>query len=102
MGSAIMPPLPRPHRKWQVQWKPNYIPPEKRLVLTRVYWNRGTPGDGRGCSYKVSVSLCWNWKYLWTGVLVKPESYGRIVWFCLLPCLPLRVHFMRSYGGSFF
>jgi hypothetical protein len=94
--------LPPPDRRFRVQWKPNLIPPERRLVLTRVYWNRGTPGDGKGYSAKVSLSLCWSWRRPYVGLHVQRERYGWIAWLCLLPCVPLRVHLLRSYGGSLF
>jgi|SRR5947209_147364 len=92
--------LPRPDRRFAVQWRPNLIPPERRLVLTRIYWNRGTPGDGKGYSAKFTVSLCWQWRDLWVGLSLKPERAGWIAWLCLLPCLPIRFHLLRSYGGS--
>ena len=93
--------LPRPDRRFAIQKRPNLIPPERRLVLTRIYWNRGTPGDGKGYSTKVSLSLCFQWKMLWIGLSVEPELWGCIVHLCLLPCLPIRIHWKRSYGGSF-
>ena len=94
--------LPRPDRRFAVQCRPNWIGPEKRLVLTRLYWNRGTPGDGKGYSVKLSLSLCFAWYDLWVGAFLKTKGRdGFILFLCLLPCLPLRVHYQRSYGGRF-
>lgn len=91
--------VPRHDRRFAIQWRPNLIRKERRLVLTRVYWNWGTPGDGKGVSCKVSVSLCWKWQDLWIGLCLKPELWGFIAYLCLLPCLPIRVHLKRAYGG---
>lgn len=93
--------LPKPGRRFAMQWKPNLIKSERRLVLTRIYWNRGTPGDGKGYSTKFTVSLCFAWYDIWIGLFIKRELWGCIAYLCLLPCLPIRFHWKRSYGGSF-
>lgn len=87
-------------KRFSMQWKPNLMYDEHRLCLTRICWNRGVPGDG-GCSYKVSVSICWKWQDLWVGMFIRPELWGFIAWICVIPCLPIRIHFKRAYGGSF-
>lgn len=88
-------------RRFAIQWRPNFIRPERRLVLTRIYWNRRTPGIN-GYSACVSISLCWRWRSLYFGALIKPELWGFVVWFCVIPCFPIRIHLKRSYGGSYF
>ncbi len=95
--------LPPPNRKFRLQWRPNFIGPERRLCLTRVYWNRGTPGDGKGYSTKISVSLCWRWRLFFVGAFFPPQTSldDTMLWLCLLPCLPIRIHLLRSWGGSF-
>lgn len=80
----------------QVQWMPSIIHEERRIVLARIYWNYGT------VSHKISISLAFVWQDLWVGAFVRRECYATIVWLCLLPCLPIRFHHKRSYGGSFF
>lgn len=93
--------LPKPDRRFGIQWRPNFVRSERRLVLTRICWNRGTPGDGKGYSVKLTVSLCWAWYDLWVGLFVKRETFGFILFLCLLPCLPIRIHYQRSYGGRY-
>ena len=94
-----------PKRRWAVQWRPNLIREERRLVLARLYWDTGTwheqPSQTTFCSHKLSVSICFHWRKMWLGGEYKSELWGFILYLCLLPCLPLRVHLKRSYGGSF-
>lgn len=85
----------------RIQWQPNYIASERRLCLTRLRWERGEVGDGDGYSAKLSVSVCWKWQDMWIGLFVKPEVYGWLAWICILPCLPIRLSYQRSYGGRF-
>lgn len=88
-------------RRLAIQLKPNWMPGESRLCLTRLYWNRGTPGDGKGYSSKVSVSIQWKWQDLWVGAFWKRGLHEWHLWICLLPCLPIRIHRVTSYGGRF-
>jgi hypothetical protein len=101
MATTASKSLPKPDRRFGVQWRPNLIRREKRLVLTRIYWNRGTPGDGVGYSTKVSLSLCWAWYDLWVGLFIHRELHGAILYLCLLPCVPIRIHWQRAYGGRY-
>lgn len=87
-------------RRFAAQWRPNYIKEERRLVLTRLYWNRGNVGDGKGHSNKLSVSFCWSWRNWYVGLRVTPELWGYILWFNFL-CFSIRIHKKRSWGGSF-
>jgi hypothetical protein len=95
-------PVPRPGRRFALQWRPNWIRPERRLVLFRLYWERGTCGDGKGYSAKLSLSLCLSWRSLFVGLSLRPEWRGFLAWLCVVPCLPLRLHLVRSYGGRLF
>ena len=59
--------------------------------LLRVVWVRGTPGDGRGYSAKLSLALTpvlldWHWD----------AEHDLSV-----TLLGVRVHYCRSYGGIF-
>jgi hypothetical protein len=60
----------------RIQKLPNLIRGERRLCLTRIRWETGKVGDGKGYSNKVSISLQLKWP-------------------------PLRIHRVRSYGGVF-
>lgn len=91
--------IPRPDRRFRVQRWPNLIREERRLCLTRICWNVGTPGDGKGYSCKLSFSLAWDWKDIVLGARVFPELWGFILRVYFLPCLALRIHFKRAYGG---
>jgi hypothetical protein len=80
---------------------PVLIPEERRLCFTRVYWKRGTVGDGCGYSAKCSISLKFAPCDAWIGLYVQPEYGGWIAYLCLLPFLPIRVHVKKSFGGTF-
>ena len=85
-----------------MQKRPNVISRERRICLTRIRWERGTVGDGRGYSASLSFSLCFEPRDLWVGLYwSKGEIYNWFGWLCLIPCLPLRIHFQKSYGGRF-
>ena len=91
--------LPRPDRRFGMKLCGNVIRDQKRLVLLRAFWNRGTPGDGEGYGATLSVSICWAWYDLCVGLFVRPELDAWIAYLCVLPCLPIRIHYKRSYGG---
>lgn len=80
----------------------NVISRERRICLTRLRWERGKVGDGKGYSAKLSISLCFEPRDLWVGLFWSPSGHQEwMAWLCLLPALPIRVHFQRSYGGVF-
>jgi hypothetical protein len=87
----------------RIQWKPNCLPRERRICLMRLRWERGTVGDGKGYSVKLSISIGWKFQDMWVGLFWRRHdcnpSHGWIAWLCLLPCLPIRVSCQRSYGG---
>lgn len=80
--------------------RPVLIREERRMCLSRLYWKRGTVGDGKGYAAKVSISLQFQPRDAWVGLYLQPEYAGWIAYLCVLPFLPLRVHFKRSYGGA--
>jgi len=59
---------------------------QHHLRLFRIMWERGSPGDGKGYSVKLAIGLM-------------PKMFhkegGRVTIF------GLRVHYCRSYGGTF-
>lgn len=71
------------------------------IMTRRFYWNRGVVGDGRGNSNKLSIKLLWEPRDLWLGVYWTGTTDDMQVYICLLPCLPIRLHRVRSYGGIF-
>jgi hypothetical protein len=89
----------------RIQWLPNVILQQRRICLTRLRWERGVVGDGHGYSAKLSISLCWKLQDMWIGVFWRRHdcnpTNGWLAWFCLLPCLPIRLSYQRSYGGTF-
>lgn len=89
-------------RSLRFQPAPNVIRRERRICLTRIAWERGSPGDGKGYSTEVSISLCWKPEMAFFGVYHRPDgAYYRLVYLCLIPFFPVRIHWTRSYGGSF-
>lgn len=72
------------------------------IAAHRFYWNRGNVGDGNGYSTKVSVKLLWEPRDLWIGAYwTRNGSDHLFVYLCLLPTLPIRFHWARSWGGRF-
>lgn len=74
---------------------------ERMLRLFRVLWLvRGAPGAGY--SVKLSAALHIVPGKVCVGVVVTTvEPYERTVWLYLLPCVAIRFHYDRSYGGRF-
>lgn len=62
----------------------------KLIRLARWTWDRGTPGDGKGYSCKLSIGLYPSLFRFWR----EHEA-----WF--LQLCGLRIHFARSFGGRF-
>lgn len=86
----------------RIQKWPNYIKSEKRLCLTRIRWETGTVGDGKGYSSKLSISVLWEPRDMWVGLFWDVKSQGERSWYlCLIPCLPIRFKLVRAWGGIF-
>lgn len=73
----------------------------KRFFTWRCCWNRGKVGDGKGYSNEVSVAFGFEPRDIWVGLYWTTEHGGWIVYLCLIPCFPLRLHRKWSYGGIF-
>lgn len=72
------------------------------LHVARFTWDRGNVGDGKGYSSKLSIKVQVVWRDLWIGAYWTTEEFRAVtVWVCLLPCLPIRIKYVRSYGGRF-
>lgn len=100
----------KPRFKWVGRWSER----EKKIRLFRWMWMRGHgPGVAGKGNYSATISVGIEWKLedLWIGVFWKRPNNSKevfwlkgnpdelIVWVCLLPCLPIRFHYIRSYGG---
>ena len=71
---------------------------EKRLYLCRwEHWN----AENSLLRY-LSLSVEWKPEDLWIGVYVDTQntSYDRRYYLCMIPCLPLRVHFKSYLSGG--
>lgn len=74
----------------------------RSLAMSSFGRNHGVVGNGVGYSSRFSVRLLWEPRDIWVGVYWTREQVGE--WFayiCLLPCLPIRVHYQKSFGGIF-
>jgi len=89
---------PTPIWRPRIQWRPNWMANERRLCLTRIRWEHGEVGAG-GYSAKLSISVQFIPHDVLIGLHWKPKLWGFLVWICIIPCLPIRLHFKRSYGG---
>jgi hypothetical protein len=66
------------------------------------------PGIGTdGWSWKTSVAIEWKLADLWIGIFWRRQTLPMDesstsdleIWVCLIPCLPIRIHFDRQWGG---
>ena len=72
------------------------------ILTHRFYRNRGNVGDGKGYSIKLSVKLLWEPRDLWVGIYWTRDGADHLfVYVCVLPALPIRLHWARSWGGRF-
>jgi len=73
----------------RTKWVGRYDPRARMLRVCRVMWERGTVGDGKGYSAKLSLALrpvIFGWKR---------TSYPE--W--MLTVAGIRIHYQRAYGG---
>jgi hypothetical protein len=73
----------------------------KSLAMKAIGWNVGTVGDGCGYSLRASLRLIWEPRDIWIGLYWEGSFNDWRAYLCLLPCLPIRLHVKRSYGGIF-
>lgn len=91
----------------RIQKLPNIIRRENRICLTRIRWEsmkRCNTGQFMQASHKLSISLCWKWEDLWIGAFWQGPKFAEAgdrftLWICLLPCLPIRLKLIRTFGG---
>ena len=74
------------HLKWIPQGN-------NRLCLARFYFLDDTA--------KLSISIVWEPRDLWLGLYWDKKDSSRFFYLCLVPCLPIRVHWKRAWGGKF-
>jgi hypothetical protein len=89
-------------RLLRCRWIGRYSKTEKLLRLIRIIWQRGDgPGlGGRGnYSAKLSVAVEFKLADFWIGAFWKTKRDEKWLWVCVIPCVPLRFHYQRSYGG---
>src|SRR4051794_10057978 len=77
---------------------------QKRICFSRIRWESGVPGDGVGHSNKLSISVCWKPQDLWVGAYFEGPKHQSssdrfTLYVCIIPCLPIRIKHVRSYGG---
>ena len=70
------------------------------LQLFRLYFERGKTDN------KISAKVLWEPRDLWIGVYWDRSRLGDAlqsvkVFICIIPCLPFRLHWKRSWGGRF-
>ena len=73
----------------------------KSLAMSSFGWNKGTVGDGTGYSRRVSVRILFEPHDVWLGIYWTGNKDDWKLYLCLLPCLPIRFHMQRSFGGVF-
>ena len=70
------------------------------LQLVRLYFERGKTDN------KFSAKIIWEPRDLWIGVYWDTSRLGDAlsavrIYICVIPCLPIRLHWKRSWGGKF-
>lgn len=73
----------------QIKFVNRYSPTERIYRLFRIMWVRGTVGDGRGYSAKLTFAI--------TPDLFRFRFLGADLY---LVFLFVRIHYERSYGGT--
>lgn len=74
----------------------------RQIAVHRFYWNVGKVGDGKGHSNKLSVKLLWEPRDLWIGAYWTADGPNHwLLYICILPMLPIRLHWARSWGGRY-
>jgi hypothetical protein len=77
------------------------------MLLAIRTWDRGAVEDdgarrrGEAYSCRLSIRVLFEPRDLWLGAYWKRGYNDLQVYLCLLPMLPIRLHFQRSYGGRF-
>lgn len=70
----------------------------RRLCVNRVSFIR--PNDYH-FGFKISTSIVFEPRDLWVGAYWRRESGEFFLYLCVIPMMPIRFHFKRSYGGRF-
>jgi hypothetical protein len=78
----------------------------KRVRLFRIMWERNAADIGKPCideAYSAALSFAIDVVPgdLWIGVFWKRQMYETFIYVCFVPCLPIRIHFQRSWGGKY-
>lgn len=74
----------------------------KSLAMQSFGWNHGSVGEGTGgYSRRLSLRVIWDPRDLWIGLYWDGTKDDWRVYLCFLPCLPIRLHVQRSFGGIF-
>jgi hypothetical protein len=74
----------------------------KSIAMRSFGWNRGEVGMGTGgYSRRVCLRLIWEPRDLWIGLYWEGNRNDWRAYLCLFPCLPIRLHVQRSFGGIF-
>lgn len=95
IGGGMQPKLP-PVRVWVGAV---HMKDEARICLARVRFEMKDDHD-RTVSNKWSLSLCWKPQDGWIGAFWQTTSnWNFYLWICILPCLPIRIHRVRTWGG---
>jgi hypothetical protein len=56
------------------------------------------PEDGPGFATRISVRLLWEPRDFWIGAYFNPEHRGMVIYVCLLPFFPIRIHYRRTFS----
>lgn len=73
---------------------------KREFQLCRFYYERGKVVAG-GCDNGISLKVIWEPRDLWVGLYWDVTSDSLKFFLCIIPCLPIRIHFKRTWGGYY-
>lgn len=80
-------------------WSMLFCPDKSVMCSRRVYWFRLEKMVRAQYLFSMSACTLWEPRDLWVGAYWDTSEYKSLILFiCLIPCLPLRLHFKKSYG----
>jgi hypothetical protein len=89
-------------KNWRIKSVFRWSADERLLRLFRVMWERQRVGITY--SVKLSFGIARKIEDSWIGIYWKRSHLfdkETFVYFCLIPWFPIRVHYIRSYGGNY-
>lgn len=80
-------------------WSLLFCPDKSLSRSRRLYWFRMEKMVRDQYLFSLSACTIWEPRDLWVGAYWDASEYASLfLYICIIPCLPLRLHFKKSYG----